>query len=163
MLKKIYVAGGCFWGVEQYFILNPKISQTSVGYLNSKIPNPTYQMVCQNITNAVEAVELVFDDKKISIEKIVKKLIKVIDPTSLNKQGNDIGSQYRSGFYSYELDDLKIIRKKLQKMQKFYKKPIVVEVALVKNYYLAEEYHQKYLQKNPFGYCHIRLPKTKKN
>ncbi|RXY96402.1 peptide-methionine (S)-S-oxide reductase [Malacoplasma penetrans] len=157
MIKKIYLAGGCFWGIEQYYNLNQKIISTNVGYLNSKIDNPTYKDVCNNITDAVEAVELTYDDQVISLNEIIDLLFKVIDPTSINKQGNDIGRQYRTGIYSRDSDELMAIQEKINELQNNYSKLIQTEVMLVDNYYLAEEYHQKYLEKNPNGYCHINL------
>lgn len=159
MTKTIYVAGGCFWGVEHFFKLNSKIDQTCVGYLNSTVSNPSYQLVCTGKTNATEAVKLVFDNENISISEIVEELFQVIDPYSLNKQGNDIGTQYRTGIYTENKTDLAIVKDKLEEFQRKSEKKIQVEALLVDNFYPAEEYHQNYLEKNPTGYCHIPVSK----
>ena len=104
-MKKIYVAGGCFWGIEEYFKRKQGILDTTVGYLNSNVENPSYELVCTGITNSAEALEIIYDEKIISLEEILEYLFKVIDPTSLNKQGNDIGTQYRTGVYTNNLEE----------------------------------------------------------
>lgn len=157
MIKKVYVAGGCFWGVEHFYKLALKNIRTLVGYLNSTIDNPNYKIVCNGISDAVEAVEIEYDDKNYTISDILDILFIIIDPTSLNKQGNDVGRQYRTGFYSDNSDDLKYANDYIEKIKHNYSKPIVVEVKNVENFYEAEEYHQKYLEKNPNGYCHIDM------
>ena len=156
-MKKIYVAGGCFWGIEEYFKRKQGILDTTVGYLNSNVENPSYELVCTGITNSAEALEIIYDEKIISLEEILEYLFKVIDPTSLNKQGNDIGTQYRTGIYTNNLEEKEIIFKFLLEKSKFYDKKIVFENENLINFYPAEEYHQDYLSKNPNGYCHIKL------
>lgn len=156
-MKKIVVAGGCFWGVEAYFKLIPGIKNSVVGYANSKVLSPTYEEVCSGTTNAVEAVILEYNPKVISLEKILSFLFRIIDPTSLNKQGGDRGTQYRTGVYYYDPEDSKVIAKALNDLQKDYKSKIVVENAPLLNFYEAELYHQDYLTKNPYGYCHVNL------
>lgn len=157
MIKRIYVAGGCFWGVEHFYKLALENIKTRVGYLNSVLDNPNYKMVCDGISDAVEAVEIEYDSSKYSLNKILDILFLIIDPTSVNKQGNDIGRQYRTGIYSNDINDLKLAKNYIGKIQHNYSKPIFVEVEKVDNFYEAEEYHQKYLEKNPNGYCHIDM------
>lgn len=156
-MKKIVVAGGCFWGVEAYYKLIPGIKKTTVGYANSKVSNPSYEMVCSGETNAVEAVILEYNPKVISLNKILSYLFRIIDPTSLNKQGGDIGTQYRTGVYYIHNEDEVIIKEALIALQKDYEDKVVVEVGALLNFYDAELYHQDYLTKNPYGYCHVNL------
>ncbi|WP_462217025.1 peptide-methionine (S)-S-oxide reductase MsrA [Mycoplasmoides genitalium] len=156
-MKEIYFGGGCFWGIEKYFQLIKGVKKTSVGYLNSRIKNPSYEQVCSGYTNAVEAVKVEYEEKEISLSELIEALFEVIDPTIRNRQGNDIGTQYRTGIYWTDSSDEKIINDKFLKLQKNYSKPIVTENKKVENYYLAEEYHQEYLKKNPNGYCHIKF------
>lgn len=162
MIKTIYVAGGCFWGVEHFYRLALKNIKTTVGYLNSIIKNPNYKNVCDGITDAVEAVKIEFDSDEYNLNIILDILFLIIDPTSVNKQGNDIGRQYRTGIYSNDESDLDIAKFYINNIEHNYAKPICVEVEYVKNFYEAEEYHQKYLQKNPNGYCHIDMSLIKK-
>ncbi|QZX49517.1 peptide-methionine (S)-S-oxide reductase MsrA [Mycoplasma sp. E35C] len=158
-MKKIYLAGGCFWGVQEYFRRTQRIISSSVGYANAKPEwkNPSYKEVCSGLTGAVETVEITYDDQIISLEEIVDLFLKVVDPTTLNYQANDVGTQYRSGFYFVDNDDETILKSKLAQAQGRYKKPIVTEVLRLRNYFVAEEYHQDYLLKNPSGYCHIKF------
>ncbi|PAF50002.1 peptide-methionine (S)-S-oxide reductase [Helicobacter sp. 12S02232-10] len=162
MIKTIYLAGGCFWGVQGFFDLLFGVEHTSVGYANSKIPNPSYELVCSSVSGAVEAIELQYDEDKISLEEVLERFFSIIDPTAWNKQGNDVGTQYRSGIYANDPKTLEFVKAFIQKIQERYHKSIQTEVKELENYYLAEEYHQKYLQKNPQGYCHIDLSKASK-
>lgn len=159
MSNKIYLAGGCFWGVEEYFRRTEGILATSVGYINSCVINPSYQEVCQGNTQAVEGVELEYDPKKISREEILDHFYHIIDPFSLNKQGNDRGTQYRTGLYYTSEEEREFFSADRQRRQKKFDRPIQVEIEPLENYYFAEESHQQYLEKNPGGYCHIILPK----
>lgn len=156
-MKEIYFAGGCFWGVEAYFKKFEGIVDTNVGYANSVSENPTYEEVCSGRTLAVETVKIIYDEKKISLLGLLEKLFKVIDPTLLNRQGPDIGHQYRTGVYFTDERDKKIIDDFIESIRNNYKREIVTEVKKLDNFYLAEEYHQDYLDKNPGGYCHINL------
>lgn len=156
-MKEIYLAGGCFWGLQAYFDLKVGINETEVGYANGNTEKPTYEQVCTNTTGYSETVHIKYDDNKISLERILELFWKVIDPTSLNKQGGDRGTQYRTGIYYINEVDEAIINKSLQNEAKKYSIQIVTEVERLKNFYPAEEYHQKYLDKNPNGYCHIDL------
>ena len=154
-LKEIYLAGGCFWGTEKYLSEISGIVKTDVGYANGNTENPTYQEVCHNNTGHAETVRVFYDPKVIRLEFVLSLYYDVINPTSVNKQGGDIGTQYRTGIYYVDEQDEAVIRASIAELQKKYDKPIAIEVLPLRNYYLAEEYHQKYLDKNPNGYCHI--------
>jgi len=156
-MKKIVIAGGCFWGVEAYYKRLKGIEATSVGYANGKIENPTYQQVKIGNTDFVEVVELTYNENIISLEKIFEHLFRFIDPTSLNKQGGDIGTQYRTGIYYESNDEMEKAIAFITNEQNKYYLPIVVEVNLLDSFYEAEVYHQKYLDKNPSGYCHVNF------
>lgn len=157
--KVIYLAGGCFWGTEKYLSNIQGIVATEVGYANGTTEHPTYQEVCHNNTGHAETVRVNYDPNLIRLDFILKLYYEVIDPTSVNRQGGDSGTQYRTGIYYVEESDLDIITKSLEELQKNYEKPIAIEVTPLRNYYPAEEYHQNYLDKNPNGYCHIRREK----
>ena len=154
-MKVIYLAGGCFWGLQGYFNCVPGVIDTQVGYANGKILNPSYAEVCSGNTGFVEAVRVRYNEKEISLEEILELYFQVIDPTIKNRQGNDIGTQYRTGIYFHKSSDYERIMHFVETMRNRYGKPIVTEVDILKNYYPAEEYHQHYLVKNPNGYCHI--------
>lgn len=158
-LKEIYLAGGCFWGTEKYLSNIHGIVKTDVGYANGNTENPTYEEVCHNNTGHAETVRVFYDPTQVRLEFILKLYYDVINPTSFNKQGEDTGTQYRTGIYYVDENDVPIIEKSLKELQAQYDKPIAIEMLPLRNYYLAEEYHQKYLDKNPNGYCHIRREK----
>lgn len=154
-LNEIYLAGGCFWGTEKYLSGIPGIVKTDVGYANGNTKKPTYAKVCSDNTGFAETVRVFYDPEKIRLKFILDLFYDVIDPISVNRQGGDVGTQYRTGIYYVNDKDLEIINLSIGELQEKYDKPIAVEVKPLKNYYLAEEYHQKYLNKNPGGYCHI--------
>ena len=156
-MREIYLAGGCFWGVEAYFKRIDGIVDTEVGYANSRMESPSYKEVCTGRTDAAETVKIIYDEEKITLEEILKALFKVIDPTLINRQGPDIGSQYRSGIYYTDEGDREIIEDFIENVKGDYKMPIATEVMKLENFYEAEDYHQDYLDKNPDGYCHIKL------
>lgn len=156
-MKKIVLAGGCFWGVEAYFKKINGVINTKVGYSNGHTKNPTYEEVCSSITGYAEACSIEYDENIISLKNLLKKFFKIIDPTLINRQGPDIGSQYRTGIYYYEESDLNIINSFIEEIKNNYDKKIATEIDKVSNFYDAEEYHQNYLDKNPNGYCHINL------
>lgn len=156
-MREIYVAGGCFWGMEAYFKKMEGIMDTEVGYANSISENPSYKMVCTGRTDAAETVKLVYNPDILEIKDILNALFKVIDPTLINRQGADVGSQYRTGIYFVNKDDEEKINNFIDSVRDKYKMPIATEVLPLKNFYPAEEYHQDYLDKNPDGYCHIKL------
>lgn len=153
--KEIYFAGGCFWGTEHFMKLINGVLNTQVGYANGNIPNPTYRQVCDGNTGFAETVKVVYDPAEVTLQQLIDLYFKTIDPTSLNKQGGDRGTQYRTGIYYTNKEDAPIINAIVKDMAKHYNKPLVVEVEPLKDFYNAEEYHQDYLGKNPGGYCHI--------
>ncbi len=156
---EIYVAGGCFWGVETYFQLMEGILETEVGYANGKTKTTEYYELKN--TGHSETVYLKYDKNRLSLRRIMEALFRIIDPTSLNRQGEDAGIQYRTGIYfvGEEEDEIKAF---ISERQKDYTKKIAVEVQPLKNFVRAEEYHQNYLKKNPNGYCHIDLNNSSK-
>lgn len=155
MIKEIYLAGGCFWGVEAYFKELNGVVDTEVGYANGKTEQTTYEEVAA--TDHAETVHIKYDEEVISLEKLLEYLYYIIDPFSVDKQGNDRGRQYRTGIYSRDLEDLEKAREFLNEKQASSDLEIKVEVEELKNFIVAEDYHQDYLEKNPTGYCHINL------
>ena len=155
MIKEIYLAGGCFWGVEGYFRQIPGVKETDTGYANGKNDSANYKGLHQS--DHAETVKIVYDSSVVSLQELLAHYFRIIDPTSLNKQGNDAGRQYRTGIYYVDDSMIKEINSFVKFMQKKYSRPIVVEVEKLKHFILAEDYHQDYLQKNPGGYCHIDL------
>ena len=162
MKKEIYLAGGCFWGTEKYLENIQGILATEVGYANGNTVNPTYEEVCYNNTGHAETVKVEYDDDRIGLPYILELYYDVINPVSINRQGGDIGSQYRTGIYFVDDGDEAVIRGSINELQKKYQEKIAIEVKPLVNYYKAEEYHQKYLDKNPQGYCHIGADKFEK-
>ncbi|MEG0136975.1 MAG: peptide-methionine (R)-S-oxide reductase MsrB [Cetobacterium sp.] len=159
-IQEIYLAGGCFWGVEAYMEKIEDVIDTVSGYANGKTENPTYEDVVYRGTGHAETVRVTYNADKVSLETLLKYYFRIIDPTSLNKQGNDKGTQYRTGIFYTKEEDKKVIEKEIEQLQKNYSGKIVVEVAPLIRFDLAEEYHQDYLKKNPNGYCHIDLSKA---
>ena len=160
-LRDIYFAGGCFWGVEEYFSRMPGVHGVTVGYANGMKENPTYEEVCSGKTGHAETVHVWYDPKGISVKTLAEQFFAIIDPVSHNRQGNDVGSQYRTGIYYVREDDKSVLVSVKAAVQKKYAEPLAVELAPLKKYYLAEEYHQDYLKKNPGGYCHIDFSSLK--
>ena len=154
-MKKIYLAGGCFWGVEHYLSLINGVIETTVGYANSDIPSPSYEDLKAHRSSASETVEVVYDDNVISLKEILDLFFLIIDPTLLDQQGHDIGHQYRTGIYYVDENDVEIIKSSLAELSKKYDKKIVTELLELSNFTVAEDYHQDYLYKNPDGYCHV--------
>ena len=153
-MKTIYFAGGCFWGTQKFFDQFSGVIKTEVGYANGPSKSPSYQDVCASSGHA-ETVKVVYDDTLISLVQLMDWYFLTVDPTSYHRQGMDKGIQYRTGIYYTDLEDLKVIQNRFTKEQEKYVQPILVEVKPLENFYPAEEYHQKYLEKNPGGYCHI--------
>lgn len=156
-VNEVYLAGGCFWGAEAYLERIFGVVYVEVGYANGNIENPTYEQVCTKTTDFVETVYVKYDSSKITLVELFAAFFKIIDPTSFNKQGGDVGSQYRTGIYSKDEAVLDIATNFIESVKDEYENPILVEVKDLINYYKAEEYHQKYLEKNPGGYCHVDL------
>lgn len=157
-IREIYLAGGCFWGLEAYTERIDGVKDATVGYANGKTEKTSYNIVAS--TDHAETVHVKYDANKISLSKLLKYYFQVVDPTSINQQGNDRGRQYRTGIYYTNPKDKEIILQEIEEEQKKYTDKIQVEVQPLKNYILAEEYHQDYLKKNPNGYCHIDITKA---
>lgn len=153
--KTIYLAGGCFWGTQKYMDQLKAVCETEVGFANGITENPSYEEVCHNNTGHAETVRVVYDDEQISLEDLIRYYFRSINPTSVNQQGNDKGSQYRTGIYYTQEEQCSLIEGVLKELATHYDKPIAVECLPLQNFYPAEEYHQKYLEKNPQGYCHL--------
>ena len=154
-LKDIYFAGGCFWGVEEYFSRIPGVNDVSSGYANGNTENPSYEDLIYRNTGHAETVHVKYDPKTVSLKTLTEHFFEIIDPLSLNRQGFDIGTQYRTGVYYTDKADIETIQAVFDVEQLKYKQKIVVELLPLEHYYLAEEYHQDYLKKNPNRYCHI--------
>lgn len=155
-MKKITLAGGCFWGVEAYFQRVKGVTKTVAGYIDGRTQNPTYEEVCDGSGHA-EAVYIEYDESIITLEKMLKHFFRIIDPTQRNRQGNDIGEQYRSAIFYYDPLDKPVIDMFIDQIRPNYKKKIQTEVLPASTFYDAESYHQKYLDKHPSGYCHVDL------
>jgi peptide methionine sulfoxide reductase msrA/msrB len=156
-LQTIYLAGGCFWGVEAFISRIPGVQDVTSGYANGIGENPTYKDVVREDRKFAETVEVKYDPARIGLSDLLTSFFKIINPTSVNKQGNDVGISYRSGIYYVNESDAAVINEVVAKEQTKYEKKIVTEVLPLTNYYLAEEEHQDYLEKHPDGYCHVDL------
>lgn len=155
-LREIYLAGGCFWGVDAYIERVLGVYSTESGYANGFEDKPiTYEELCKGHTGFAEAIKVLYDETKISFEELLLEFFSVIDPTTLNRQAADVGTQYRTGIYYLDTSHKDRAESFIKGEQLKYKLPIVTEVLPLENYYRAEEYHQNYLEKNPKGYCHI--------
>jgi len=157
-MKTIYLAGGCFWGIQKYLSLIPGVQETTVGYANGAAENPSYKEVCSDSGHA-ETVRVVYDEKTVALTGLLDLYAEIIDPVSVNRQGGDTGIQYRTGIYYEDESDRSMISGWLTLLQESLSEPVAIELAPLQNFYPAEEYHQNYLDKNPGGYCHI--PATK--
>ena len=157
MIKDIYLAGGCFWGAEHFFKQIEGVVSTEVGFANGFTPYPTYKQVYTDTTGYAETVHVRYDCDRVGLKFLLRMFFKAIDPTSLNKQGEDEGTRYRTGIYFVDEEDLPKIRVVYDEEQRKVSAPFVVEVEPLQNFFKAEEYHQDYLDKNPDGYCHLPL------
>lgn len=156
-LQDIWLAGGCFWGVEAYMARVYGVYDVTSGYANGNTENPTYEEVIRENTGHAETVHVRYDPERVDLEKLLGHYFMIIDPTLLNQQGNDRGTQYRTGIYYENEADRAVIDKVATAEKERYDDPIVTEVEALEHYYLAEEYHQDYLEKNPDGYCHVEF------
>ena len=157
MIKSIYFAGGCFWGTEHFFKQIEGVTFTETGYANGSTPDPTYRQVYTDTTGYAETVHVEYDNDVIDLEFLVRMFFKAIDPTSLNRQGEDVGTRYRTGIYYTDAEELPCIKNIYNEIGRQYESPLVVELEPLKNFYRAEDYHQDYLENNPDGYCHLPL------
>lgn len=157
--KKIYLAGGCFWGTQAYMRQLPGVLDTQVGYANSRFEQPNYEDVCTGDTEAAECVRVTYDADVIGLSLLLEAFLRTIDPYAVNQQGNDRGTQYRTGIWWTDEagDDAFVVRSMLAELQYRSGRPVAVEAARLESFWPAEDYHQNYLQKNPTGYCHVNL------
>ena len=153
--KEIFFAGGCFWGTEHFFKQIDGVVDTEVGFANGNTENPTYKEVYTDTTGYAETVHVTYNPDKVSLEFLLTLYFNAIDPTSINQQGEDKGTRYRTGVYYVDPNDEPIISKAFEDEQKHIDGKLAVERMPLKNFYKAEEYHQDYLDKNPDGYCHL--------
>jgi peptide methionine sulfoxide reductase msrA/msrB len=157
-LKQIYFAGGCFWGTEHFFKQINGVVATETGFANGNTNSPTYEEVYTDTTGYAETVHVTYDADIVGLELLLRMFFAAIDPTSLNKQGHDEGTRYRTGIYYTDASDQPLIERIFAEQQSKYAQPLVVEKQPLKNFFPADEYHQDYLDKHPDGYCH--LPKA---
>ncbi|MDD3126075.1 MAG: peptide-methionine (S)-S-oxide reductase MsrA [Candidatus Izemoplasmatales bacterium] len=155
-MKKIILAGGCFWGVQAYYSRLKGVISTTVGYTDGETKNPSYTDICSN-SGHVEACLIEYDEEIIPLLKILEHFFRIIDPTQKNRQGYDVGIQYRSAIFYFDPEDHEPISAFLHTAQKKYAKPLETYVKMATPFYDAETYHQHYLDKNPSGYCHVNL------
>ena len=153
--QTIHLAGGCYWGVEKYMQHIPGVTETEVGFANGHTHHPSYQQVRYENTGHAETVRVEYDADVLPLDKLLRLFFRIIDPVSVDQQGEDIGHQYRTGVYHQSDADAAVIRSELEKLQMQFDKPLAVEACALEHFYPAEEYHQKYLDKNPTGYCHV--------
>lgn len=156
-MKEIYLAGGCYWGVEKYIGNIKGVLETTVGFANGNTDHPTYEQVRYHNTGHAETVKVVYDEVQLPLEILLKLFYFIIDPTSVDKQGEDEGHQYRTGIYFTETEDEPVIAESLRKLEQQVGEALAIEACLLEHFYDAEEYHQKYLEKNPGGYCHVPI------
>lgn len=154
-MSEIYLAGGCFWGMQSYLKRIRGVRSTEAGYANGHTDSPTYEDVCLRNTGHAETVRVEYDQAVLPLDFLLRLFFRAVDPTSVNRQGGDVGTQYRTGVYYTDPRDLPVIQRGIETLQKRCEKPVAVEVLPLENFTPAEEYHQDYLEKNPGGYCHI--------
>lgn len=161
--EKATFAAGCFWGVEKVFGSLEGVSATQVGYTGGTLKNPSYEQVCSGRTGHAEAIEIEFDPAILSYEELLEVFFRHHDPTTLNRQGNDAGTQYRSAvfYHSPAQEEAAQTALKALTQAKIFKSPVVTTLEPAAEFYRAEDHHQKYLKKNPLGYCHIQLQSAK--
>lgn len=154
-MKTIYLAGGCFWGTEHFLKQFRGVLSTEVGYANGKTADPSYEEVCRGSTGHAETVRVEYDEAVLPTQRLLGYYFLTIDPLSVNRQGNDIGTQYRTGIYYEDKGLLPEIEAVVRAQEEKAGQKLAVEVMPLQNFYPAEEYHQDYLAKHPGGYCHI--------
>lgn len=156
-LHEAYFAGGCFWGIDAYFSLVPGVADTTAGYANGTTEQPSYEQVSGGTTGFAETVRVRYDPDAVSLQTLVEHYFGLVDPLSVNRQGNDAGSQYRTGIYYVDGADLPSLEEAMSREEEQVGQPLAVELAPLSSFYEAEDYHQDYLDKNPHGYCHVDL------
>ena len=154
-MKTIFLAAGCFWGAQHYLKQIRGIIETETGFANGNTDNPTYKEVYTDRTGYAEAVRVVFDPEVLPLKRLVQLYFDCIEPTSVNQQGEDKGTRYRTGIYYIEPEDRLTIQEVYDEVQRGYSAPLAVEVEPIRNFFPADESHQDYLDKHPDGYCHL--------
>ena len=154
-MKTIFLAAGCFWGAQHYLKQIHGVVETETGFANGDTEKPTYEEVYTDRTGYAEAVRVVFDPEVLPLRKLLNLYFDCIEPTSVNRQGNDEGIRYRTGIYYIEPEDCLVIREVYSEVQRGYSAPLAVEVEPIRNFFPADESHQDYLEKHPDGYCHL--------
>ena len=156
-MQQIYFAGGCFWGTEHFFKQVQGVTATETGFANGNpdLQDPTYEQVYTDTTGYAETVRVQFDETRVSLAFLVNMFFAAIDPLSLNRQGHDEGTRYRTGVYYTDPEQLSVIRDVFAEQQSRYLQPLQVELLPLRNYYPADDYHQDYLDRHPDGYCHL--------
>lgn len=154
-MKEIYLAGGCYWGAEKFLSALQGVTATEVGFANGFVAAPSYDQVKHTETGHAETVHVTYDESVIPLKTLLSLFVRIIDPTTIDRQGEDIGHQYRTGIYTVDHDDLTIAESFLKELAVQLGQPVAVECEPLRCFYTAEEYHQKYLDKNPGGYCHV--------
>ena len=153
-MKEIYLAGGCFWGTEKYLSLVSGVLSTETGYANGATPKPSYRDACSGSGHA-EVVRVGYDENALPLPELLEIYYESVDPTAVDRQGNDVGRQYRTGVYFTDPADEPAVRQSLKALEERLGRPVAIELKPLENYCAAEDYHQRYLDKNPGGYCHI--------
>ena len=156
-MEKATFGAGCFWGIEAAFQQLPGVTETAVGYMGGSLDNPTYQDVCTDETGHAEVVQVTYDPAKISYEQLLDTFWRIHDPTQRNRQGPDVGTQYRTAifFHTPEQERVALAAKKKMEAAGQFRRPIVTEIVPASTFWRAEEYHQKYLEKRGLTHCHI--------
>jgi peptide-methionine (S)-S-oxide reductase len=158
-MAQLTLAGGCFWCTEAVFIRIPGVEKSVSGYANGKTDHPTYEDVCTGTTGHTEAIQLTYDPAKVSLDALLDLFFKAHDPTTLNRQGNDVGTQYRSGIYFTAEEQKKAAEAAVKRAQSHFERPIVSEIVPLKAFWPAEDYHQDFFNKNPSqAYCRAMIP-----
>ena len=156
-MKEIYLAGGCFWGAEHYFRNIEGVVDSEVGFANGDTPSPTYEQVYTDTTGYAEAVRVIYDPERLPLAELVRDYFVAIDPLSVNRQGEDEGTRYRTGVYYKDPEDFETIKGVFDKVEAEFGEPLAVELEPLRSFYPADGRHQDYLVKNPDGYCHLPL------
>lgn len=154
-MEQIIFAAGCFWGVQYYFDQVPGVTKTTVGYSGGSTEEPTYEEVCSHTTGHAEAVLLEFDTNKVSLRELCMQFFRMHDPTTLDRQGPDVGDQYRSAIYYFTDDQKQVIDAVVAELAANFDDPIVTSVLLAGPFYEAEAYHQKFAERTGRGICHV--------
>ncbi len=154
-MQKAIFAAGCFWGVQFYFDQVPGVTKTTVGYTGGHTENPTYEQVCQHTTGHAEAVLIEFDPKQVSYEMLVRQFFRMHDPTQLNRQGWDVGDNYRTAIFYFDDEQRQTVEQVKHEVEPKFDKPIVTEISAAGSFYEAEDYHQKYTERTGRGMCHV--------